>query len=116
MCLVGGAAVGWMAAMFDAFANDGSYRMIAAIAILASIALGGSRGTRRVATLLSLRYREISARYGGLFPYPQIVREIWEYAIPSYHIYARGSDRRAAAFAQSAAALAPLRMLLDPKL
>jgi hypothetical protein len=100
MCLAGGATIGWIAAIFGAFDNDGTYRMIASIAILASIALGGSRGTRRVATLLSVRYREISARYGALFPSARIVRKFGR-AFPAI-VFALVGATGAAAFIAAA--------------
>jgi hypothetical protein len=100
MCLAGGAAVGWLAAMFGAYGHDGSFRMLAAIAILAAISVGGSRGTRRVATLLSVRYREISSRYGGLFPSARVVKKFGS-AFPGI-VFALVEATGAAAFVSAA--------------
>jgi hypothetical protein len=82
MVLFGGLFLGTSAALFSGLNFDGTHRFLAAIAILGIAALGGSRGTKPVAELVSRRHRILLAHVSAWLPIRDLHHSIYMQIFP----------------------------------
>jgi len=98
----GGAIIGSVAAIFSGAAFDGSHRFLAGAAILSVVALGGSHGTRAVATLMTRKNRHFVTRLFGRFGTEGRTRSWYEKSFP-FVVFACVGATGGATFVASAA-------------